>query len=112
MHDDAGRGVLRTPLGLAATRAHGRASWSLAVVAPILWGDQADAVDTDNILAGPSAEHWAGTDNLGRDIFFRVLVATRLSVVLALLATAIARRRRARCSAPRRSLLGRRPAGW
>jgi oligopeptide/dipeptide ABC transporter ATP-binding protein len=62
----------------------------LAVVAPILWTDQADAVDTGNILAGPSAEHWAGTDNLGRDIFYRVLVATRLSVELALLATTIA----------------------
>ena len=62
----------------------------LAVVAPILWTDDADAIDTGNILAGPSADHWAGTDNLGRDIFFRTLVATRLSVELALAATAIA----------------------
>ncbi|TIC80482.1 dipeptide/oligopeptide/nickel ABC transporter permease/ATP-binding protein [Nocardioides sp. GY 10113] len=61
----------------------------LAVFAPILWGDRADAVDTDNILAGPSAEHWVGTDNLGRDLFYRVLVATRLSITLALLATAL-----------------------
>ena len=58
------------------------------------------------------AEHWAGTDNLGRDIFYRVLVATRLSVVLALAATAIAvvvglaARDRARCS------LGRRTGRW
>ena len=42
------------------------------------------------MLAGPSPEHWAGTDNLGRDILARVLVATRLSVVLALSATAVA----------------------
>ena len=41
------------------------------------------------ILKGPSSEHWAGTDGLGRDIFSRVLVATRLSVSLALSATAI-----------------------
>ncbi|MER6942144.1 dipeptide/oligopeptide/nickel ABC transporter permease/ATP-binding protein, partial [Nocardioides sp. NPDC000441] len=47
-------------------------------------------VDTDNLLAGPSAEHWFGTDNAGRDLFLRALVATRLSVSLALLATAIA----------------------
>ena len=81
--------MLRTPLGLTATVLM-VGVLVLAVFAPILWTDQADAVDTGNILAGPSAEHWAGTDNLGRDIFFRVLVATRLSVELALLATAIA----------------------
>jgi oligopeptide/dipeptide ABC transporter ATP-binding protein len=61
----------------------------LAVLAPILWSAEADAIDTNAILQGSSAEHWMGTDNLGRDIFARVLVATRMSVVLALLATAI-----------------------
>src|SRR4051794_32360986 len=81
--------VLRTPLGLAAT-ALSVAVLVLAVVAPILWTDEANAVDTGNILAGPSADHWAGTDNLGRDIFYRTLVATRLSVELALAATVIA----------------------
>jgi peptide/nickel transport system permease protein len=82
-------GVLRTPVGLTATVLMAGVL-VLAVVAPVLWTDQANAVDTGNILAGPSAEHWAGTDNLGRDIFYRVLVATRLTVELALLATAIA----------------------
>ena len=81
--------VLRTPIGLTATILT-VGVLTLAVVAPILWTDQADAIDTSDILAGPSREHWAGTDNLGRDIFYRVLVATRLSVELALLATAIA----------------------
>ena len=81
--------VLRTPLGLAATVLT-VGVLVLAVVAPILWTDDADAVDTSNILAGPSADHWAGTDNLGRDIFYRTLVATRLSVELALAATVIA----------------------
>ncbi|AWB91512.1 dipeptide/oligopeptide/nickel ABC transporter permease/ATP-binding protein [Aeromicrobium chenweiae] len=81
--------VLRTPLGLAAT-VLAVGMLVLAVVAPILWADSARAVDTDDILAGPSAEHWAGTDNLGRDIIYRTLVATRLSIELALSATAIA----------------------
>ena len=63
---------------------------TLALVAPIVWGAQAEAIDTSQMLAGPSPEHWAGTDNLGRDILARVLVATRLSVVLALSATAVA----------------------
>jgi len=61
----------------------------MAVLAPVLWGDRAAAIDTAHLLNGPSSAHWAGTDNLGRDIFFRVLVATRLSVELALLSTAI-----------------------
>jgi len=81
--------ILRTPLGLAAT-ALTLGVLLLAVVAPILWTDNANAIDTSNILAGPSADHWAGTDNLGRDIFYRTLVATRLSVELALAATALA----------------------
>jgi ABC-type dipeptide/oligopeptide/nickel transport system permease subunit len=63
---------------------------ALAVLGPVLWGAGADLVDTDDILAQPSAEHWAGTDNLGRDILYRVLVAARLSIVLALLAVVLA----------------------
>ena len=78
--------LLRTPVGIVGIGLL-TIVLLLAVFAPILWGDQAAAVDTDNLLAGPSREHWAGTDNLGRDLFFRVLVATRLSVTLALLAT-------------------------
>jgi oligopeptide/dipeptide ABC transporter ATP-binding protein len=81
--------VLRTPLGATATVLTAGVL-VLAVVGPILWTDEANAVDTDNILAAPSAELWAGTDNLGRDIFYRTLVATRLSVELALAATAVA----------------------
>jgi oligopeptide/dipeptide ABC transporter ATP-binding protein len=61
----------------------------LAALAPVLWSDRATEVDTDQILQGASPAHWVGTDALGRDIFFRLLVATRLSVGLALLATAI-----------------------
>jgi oligopeptide/dipeptide ABC transporter ATP-binding protein len=81
--------VIRTPLGLTATVLVA-AVIALAVLGPVLWGSGADAVDTDAILAPPSAEHWAGTDNLGRDILLRVLVASRLSIVLALLAIVIA----------------------
>ncbi|SNY37981.1 dipeptide/oligopeptide/nickel ABC transporter permease/ATP-binding protein [Paractinoplanes atraurantiacus] len=61
----------------------------LALVAPLLWQERADAVHPNEILLGPSSAHPVGTDLLGRDILARVLVATRLSVGLALLATAI-----------------------
>src|SRR5215217_6183422 len=78
--------LLRTPVGIVGIGLL-TIILLLAVCAPIIWGDRAAAVDTDNLLAGPSREHWAGTDNLGRDLFYRVLVATRLSVTLTLLAT-------------------------
>ncbi|EXU63672.1 peptide ABC transporter ATPase [Streptomyces sp. PRh5] len=80
--------VLRTPVGACAA-ALVAAVLILAVLAPPLWSADANAVDTSQILQGASTQHWMGTDRLGRDIFFRVLVATRLSVQLAALATAI-----------------------
>jgi peptide/nickel transport system permease protein len=39
--------------------------------------------DAANALKAPSAAHWFGTDQLGRDIFSRVLVATRLDLTIA-----------------------------
>jgi len=39
-------------------------------------------------LEGPSAAHWFGTDNFGRDILSRVLWGSRLSLVIGLGATA------------------------
>ncbi len=41
------------------------------------------ATDAARALKPPSAAHWFGTDALGRDIFSRVLVATRLDLSLA-----------------------------
>ncbi|KRB73292.1 peptide ABC transporter ATP-binding protein [Nocardioides sp. Root190] len=61
----------------------------LAVFAPSIWGDRATTVDVPSALQGSSSEHWLGTDALGRDLFARVLVATRLSLELAAIATVI-----------------------
>jgi peptide/nickel transport system permease protein len=80
--------VLRSPVGAVAAAVL-VLLLVLAVLAPLLWTDRATAVDTGRMLQGSSSAHWMGTDSLGRDVFFRVLVATRLSVALALAATVI-----------------------
>lgn len=40
-------------------------------------------------LQGPSAEHWLGTDELGRDIFSRLIYGARTAALVALSTTAI-----------------------
>jgi peptide/nickel transport system permease protein len=55
----------------------------LALIAPLLWGHRADAVNLTAIDQGSSWAHPFGTDDLGRDVFARTLVATRLSLALA-----------------------------
>jgi peptide/nickel transport system permease protein len=47
------------------------------------------ATYTGDALQPPSADHWFGTDNLGRDLFSRVVVATRLDLSIALVAVAL-----------------------
>jgi oligopeptide/dipeptide ABC transporter ATP-binding protein len=79
----------RTPLGATAA-AMLAVVLLLAVFAPVVWDAKANAIDASAILRGPSGRHWLGTNNLGQDVFYRVLVATRLSVELAVAATAIA----------------------
>jgi oligopeptide/dipeptide ABC transporter ATP-binding protein len=61
----------------------------LAVVAPEIWSHAAARLDITAALQGSSHEHLLGTDALGRDILDRLLVATRLSVSLAALATGL-----------------------
>ncbi|MFD0662275.1 dipeptide/oligopeptide/nickel ABC transporter permease/ATP-binding protein [Thermocatellispora tengchongensis] len=60
------------------------------VIAPHVWGDAATTTSVADRLDGPSAAHPFGTDDLGRDVLARVLVAARLSVLLALGSTVIA----------------------
>ena len=46
-----------------------------------------DTQDLQNINASPSIEHLMGTDELGRDVFFRILMAGRLSLFIAFTVT-------------------------
>src|SRR5216117_1142521 len=60
-----------------------------AVLAPPVLSDSAGHIDVSAMQQGMSAAHPFGTDQLGRDILGRVLVATRLSLWLAMVTTAI-----------------------
>lgn len=42
-----------------------------------------------DILQGPSAEHWFGTDHLGRDLFARIVHGARISLSIGFVATAV-----------------------
>ncbi|MFK7853594.1 MAG: ABC transporter permease [Granulosicoccus sp.] len=45
--------------------------------------------DASSALQAPSAAHWFGTDSVGRDVFSRVVVATRLDLSISIAAVAI-----------------------
>lgn len=61
----------------------------LALVGPWIVPYDPLASDTTVALQPPSAAHWFGTDALGRDIFSRTLVATRLDLGIAVSAVAL-----------------------
>lgn len=57
---------------------------------PAISGYEFEQIDADAINKGPSAEHWFGTDDLGRDLFARVWQAGRVSIIIGILGAVIA----------------------
>ena len=55
----------------------------VAAFAPWLAPYDPIASNVPNALRAPSAAHWAGTDQLGRDIFSRIVYATRIDLAIA-----------------------------
>ncbi len=75
--------ALRTPLAIAAIAVI--AFWLIVIVlAPVLSpaGPLSQAFDR---LQPPSAQHWFGTDQVGRDVLSRVLHGARVSIPIALM---------------------------
>ena len=62
---------------------------AVALFAPLLAPHDPTAVDARAILAPPSREHWLGADNLGRDIFSRLIHGARWTLGTAFLATGL-----------------------
>jgi peptide/nickel transport system permease protein len=81
------------PLGRRPGLALALAWLALAVLAALapgaLTGRDPLATDTPQRLLGPSADHLLGTDELGRDLFARLVHGTGTSLLTALLATLV-----------------------
>jgi peptide/nickel transport system permease protein len=60
-----------------------------ALIGPYIVPIDPLASDTAAALQAPSLKHWFGTDQLGRDIFSRVIVATRLDFFIAVASVAL-----------------------
>jgi peptide/nickel transport system permease protein len=85
--------------GLIALRVPPTVALSFAVIALVIaWSlvpglftsqNPVNGIPADKLL-GPGAEHWFGTDHLGRDLYTRVVYGTASSVTSALIAVVIA----------------------
>jgi ABC-type dipeptide/oligopeptide/nickel transport system permease subunit len=99
--------AVAVPVRHAAPRAHGRGVWSsalrrlarnrlatagavlvvlfvaIALLAPVIATQAFDAQIFRRNL-GPNAENWLGTDDLGRDLFSRVVYGARISLLVGL----------------------------
>ena len=85
----AGRELMRTPgtvVGLVLVGAIVLA----AVLAPVVAPYDPIATSTTESATAPSAQHWFGTDVLGRDMFSRVIYGARISLWLGLISVSIA----------------------
>lgn len=59
----------------------------IAIIGPIVSNHTYDEQNLMLTNSSPSAEHWFGTDNLGRDIFIRVLYGARISLSIGIVAS-------------------------
>lgn len=61
----------------------------LAVVAPAFSPYDHETQNYHSVNTGPSAAHWFGTDDFGRDLWVRVWLGTRISLFIGLMAAVI-----------------------
>lgn len=62
----------------------------LTILAPLFSPYGRDAIDLDEILSPPSPSHVLGTDELGRDLFTRILYGGRVTLLVAFASVVIA----------------------
>lgn len=63
---------------------------ALVLLAPVIAPYEFDAIDTKQIRKPPSAAHVMGTDDLGRDLFTRILYGGRISLAIGVFSALVA----------------------
>lgn len=63
--------------------------WLLAVLVGRICQLNPNLIDLNDILHSPSAQHWFGSDDLGRDILARILKGVEVSFIVAFVVTII-----------------------
>jgi peptide/nickel transport system permease protein len=63
---------------------------AVSALAPWISPYDPNATNTSELLQPPSATYWMGTDELGRDVFSRIIYGTRISLVVGVIAVAMA----------------------
>lgn len=62
----------------------------MVIIGPGISGYNFEQMNTDAINQLPSAEHWFGTDDLGRDLFARVFQGGRVSLTIGIVGAVVA----------------------
>ena len=61
----------------------------LSFLGPVFSGYDYDLTDLTQANQGPSAQHWFGTDELGRDMWSRVWTGGRISIIIGVVAAVL-----------------------
>jgi peptide/nickel transport system permease protein len=77
---------IRVPIGIAAGGAMLLAMLAASLLAPVLLPFDPMAQNLNALMLPPSALHWFGTDNYGRDVFTRVLYGAQIDLRIGILA--------------------------
>lgn len=62
----------------------------VAILAPLITAQSPSSQNLDVRLLPPSADHWLGTDELGRDTFTRIIYGSRITLYMVILVAVIA----------------------
>ena len=83
------RFVRRQPVG-AASGVILIAVVLIAIFAPVVARYEPTAVFRGEALLGPSGDHWFGTDDIGRDVYARIVFGARISVTVGVVPVVVA----------------------